>query len=442
MGTAQTTDTNGETVFVGAGTGLPDGYYVLVETAPLTGYDAAAPSVIRLPLTATDGQSFNYDVHVYPKNISSGGVVVKQLGAGGAKPITNGDTIPFELLARFKNDETGTNQVNNVNDLKNGAVYGGAQIIDTLSTELSYNGDVAVYWMANDGTLSTTALLPGEYGVTAPGTGGGRIVTVTLNNTGIQKAIDNQYSGFGITLTADYIGGASTGASATNIINKMGAIIRKAGSPTTQQPTETTVYAPQLQLTIEKVADTASGAKMLGIEFMLLRTATPTVNYKSGTSLTDSTYTQAQKDDIKDQYVLDKNGVPVVGTTDAAGKVIFSNLPGYLDASGASFWVKETKTNVGYQLKTALIEVTFEKKSTYQGDSTKALWFDGTGNWKGNTTVANAIQIINYKQGKDPSEPIFSLPLTGGAGTVAFTIAGIVVMLGAAILIIRKKKEV
>ena len=440
VGSEKTTDGDGKIEFTDS-PGLADGYYVLVETSPLADYDPAAPSVIRLPLTSADGQSLNYDVHVYPKNISTKDIVVKQLGNGGAKPISNGDIIPFELLAKFKNEETSTDKVNSVEDLRAGTgpyTYGKAQIIDSLHADLEYQEDVEVYWMANDGTLSATALLSTEYEATVTGnTGdGGRIITVELTEDGITKAIDKQYPGFGITLTAEYTGAASAGASATNITNKMGAVITKVGS-TPQSPTETIIYAPQLQIAIEKVADVTGGTAMEDVEFMLLKTNALTVNYESGTSLAD--YSGQQQTDIANEYVLDEDGLPVVGVTDSNGKVIFSNLPGYVDSTGVSFWLKETKTNAGYQLKTALIEVKFENKTTYVADTTKSAWFKD-GNWKENASVRNTIEVINYEQGEDPDEPIFSLPLTGGAGTVIFTVAGIVLMLGAALLIIRRKK--
>ena len=442
VGAEATTDGDGKIEF-GSPT-LADGYYVLVETTPLTGYDAAAPSVIRIPLTAADGQSLNYDIHVYPKNVSTTNLVVKQLGGSGAEPITKGDNVPFELLAKFKN--TAATPVNTVNDLRAGAsspyTYGKAQIIDTLHMDLVYKDDVAVFWMASNGTLSSTALLANEYDVVTTGTtgDGGRVITVTLSEDGIDKAVAQQYPGFGIKLTADYTGSPSAGASATNITNKMGAIITKAGA-SDESPAETTVYVPQLQIIIDKVADVTGGAKMSGVEFMLLKTGTPTVNYKSGTSLTDATYTQAEKDAIALQYVLDKNNVPISGVTDGTGKLVLSNLPGYADTTGAEFWLRETKTNANYQLKTAPIKVTFETKATYQGDAATEHWFNGAGNWLENVTVANTVEIINYAQGEDPDEPIFSLPLTGGAGTIAFTVAGIVVMLGAALLIVRRKKQ-
>ena len=436
VGSPATTNADGEIVFGGS---LADGYYVLVETAPLTGYDAASPSVIRVPLTTADG-ALNYDIHVYPKNVSTTNLTVKKLGQNGAEPISNGDVIPFELLAKFKNDEASPNTVVTVNDLKNGAIYGKAQIVDTMHADLVYQEDTAVYWMASNGTLSTTALAAGEYTAVATGaTGdGGRVVTVTLTNAGIDKAIAQQYPGFGIKLTAQYTGAPSAAAAASNVTNKMSSLITKAGS-TDGTPEEVTVYAPQLQIIIDKVDD--SDAKMEDVEFMLLKTGTPTVNYVKGTSITDSTYSAAQKTAIAAEYVTGANGIPVIGTTDTTGKIVFSNIPGYADASGAEFWIKETKTNEGFQLKTALIKVEFEDKATYAGDSATEHWFDDAGNWKENVTVANTVKVVNYAQGEDPNEPIFSLPLTGRAGTIAFTVAGIVVMLGAAILIVRKRKD-
>ena len=434
IGTDTTADPSGQVVFGSAN--LVDGVYVLVETATPTGYNAAAPSIIRLPLTDKDGE-YNYDIHVYPKNVSNTNIVKKDV-AGVTKPVTKDDIISFELKAKFLSDT-----MISVSELKNGSVYGSAVITETFSSYFQLDTtSVKAYWLDSEGEIDTTAPIAGGHITigTLP-TGSGGSFTATLINPGIDYAIAENKVGFGLTLSAKYIGApsAATGDTANRIENTMNAKILKAGEtdPDPSDPgTEDKTFVPSISIKVDK--DQSNGAALPGVTFALAKVAVPRVNLEVGKAL--ATYPAGDITTIEADYVLNAAGEPLIAVTDGSGFVLFSNLDGYSNSTGATFYLKELATVAGYRLRVPSIEVNFKTQAQYQATHTD--WFDGN-NWKENADVRETATVVNYKLDEPGGgeEPGFSLPLTGGAGTIAFTVAGIVLMLGAAVLIVRKKKE-
>ena len=74
-GTQMTTDNNGAATKT-----LPQGYYLVVETSvggakvngdPVSITETCAPFIVSLPMTNPDMTTWNYNVHVYPKNSTS-----------------------------------------------------------------------------------------------------------------------------------------------------------------------------------------------------------------------------------------------------------------------------------------------------------------------------------------------------------------------------------
>ena len=201
-GTEQTTDAAGEATFGSAD--LPNGWYVLVETFTPADHTGAEPSLIQMPLTDTNGDP-NYDVHVYPKNVSTTGIVKKDMG-DVAKPVENGDVLDFDLKLRFKNAETNPAfKVDSAQDFVNDAqdAFGIARITEYLSNvyfEYVQNS-IAVYWLDSAGEVDTTRPLAStEYTITglpAAGVKGGTIV-VELNQAGLKAAKAGHEVGFGI----------------------------------------------------------------------------------------------------------------------------------------------------------------------------------------------------------------------------------------------------
>ena len=427
------TDADGQVIF--GNSDLDDGVYVLVETDTPVGYNTAAPSIIRLPLTDNAGKH-NYNIHVYPKNISNTNIVRKDI-AGVSKPVSTGDSINFELKAKFLSDT-----VTSVGDLKDGSTYGEAFIKETFSDYFDYEETpgVKAYWLKPDGTIDTAApLASGDVTYSTFPTGAGGNFTATLTEQGIDAAIAGNKVGFGLTLSAKYVGQASAadGDTANRIENTMHARITGANeTPDPDDPgKEDKTFVPSISIKVDK--DQKDGSALPGVTFAVSKVPVPSVNLDPAKDMSD--YSGADQLLIAGEYVLDADGEPLIAVTDANGFVLFSNLNGYSNTTGATFYLKELATVAGYRLRIPAIEVNFKTQDEYK--LSNAEWFDSSDNWLEGANVTETATIINYKLDEDDGEePGFSLPLTGGAGTVAFTVAGILVMLGAAVLIVKRKK--
>ena len=451
-GVETTATGTGQAVF---GPNIPDGYYVLVETDTPAGYDGAEASLIRLPLTygvtATNPGTFNYDVHIYPKNVSNTDFVVKEMPAEQA-PVTKDSIVPFELKAKFKNDAAAPNTVNSIADLRDGDgsvsdpyTYGTAKITESFSTYFELSGTISVYWLDSNGEIDTGAgaLTDVTDYVIAPTSATattGAIYEVSLTNAGIDKAILGNKVGFGLVLNGKYIGTPTgTQGSPTTLTNTMTALMNPATGNGGGGGTSTT-HIPSISIKVNKT-DQVTNAVLPGVTFAVAKVATPAMNYVPGTPA--SAFSAPELTALAANYVVDATGVPITAVTDASGNVAFSHLEGYTDAAGATYYLKELATASGYQLKINTIQVTFNTKAGYIADTaTPATWFDAADKWTALAQVVESVDITNAPLGtQDGDEPGFSLPLTGGAGTVAFTAIGIIVMLGAAVVYLHGKKR-
>ena len=422
-GTPQVTDASGKAVFGNAN--IPDGYYVLLETDTPANFQTTSPSLIRLPLTNNDG-TFNWDVHVYPKNVTS--AIVKRID-GLQTPISTGDVVSFELKANF-NSAT----VRSAADLRNDAtsVYGIAEIQENFNNAFQYEpGSLEVYWLDGAGNITGAPLPAAQFQVTDTATGspGGNLI-VRLTNAGIDTAITGTRPGFGLKLKAEYVGSESAA------VNTMQALIVAADASLTP-PMSTTIYVPSVNIVINKRTSVATGDRPLGnVTFAIAKVPVPTIHYVPGTPA--SSFTPAQLSALAANYVVDATGVPRTGVTDSEGRLTFFNVDGYTN-DAKSYYLKELTTVSGFQLLASTVEVKIESKTTYQG--TNASWFDGT-NWLENVQINAPVMIRNYTVVEvSENEVGFSLPLTGGAGTLAFTAVGIIVMIGAAVVYLNGKKK-
>ena len=437
LGAEQFTPATGEITF-GDGTptgSLPDGYYILEEsTVPPAApgnppFLPAAPALIRMPMTTTGGLD-NYHVYVYPKNISSGGIANKDLGDGGtSEPIAKDDWVDFEIKSKFLSAT-----VNSVSDLRLTAApslipgdYGTAAVEEYFNDYFISTGldsDIEVFWIDAFGELTGTALPTSHYTITrpAPTPGLSEIVRVELTMAGIDAAIAAAMPGFGFTISAQYQNGptAQEGETPVNVSNSMGSIIA-APSIVPPPPIIDTIHVPTISITVEKVDE--NGAPLIGATFKL---STVGINPQPS-------------DFVKDQWGVD---LEATTTLDANGDatVSFSNLPGYSNATGAKYYVIETAAPSGYNGGT-VVSVQWNNKATHQG-LVPSDFHPVTGHWAENINLVKSILVANTRIGTpNPDSPGFSLPLTGGAGTLLFTAIGIVVMLGAAGAYLHGKKK-
>jgi Gram positive anchor. len=438
----ETTDSAGEAFFGSDATPLADGYYVLVETDTPEGHLMAAPSLIRLPLTDTDGNP-NYDIHVYPKNVKTAGIAHKNIH-GLETPVSTGDTVSFELKGAFNSASVGS-AADLRNDSVSPVVYGTARIIETFNAAFRYVPDsLEVRWLDADSEFVGAALTEGVHytvtntAVAAPGAGGE--ITVDLTPAGIDAAIEAGIAGFALTLDAEYVGtpDSESGAEPTAITNKMTLIVTAPGG--IDEPIIDEVHVPSIAIVINKTD--SDGAPLENVVFAVVTKAVVGLNYDPA-----NTYTRVQLEDagyiVNEAISTDADAKALIATTNAAGEIVFSNLNGYTNA-GVDFWLKELATVDGFQLKTNTIRVSFDTKDNYLAANptwaveTTAGVFD----WAEGVKITETVSVENYKIDEvDPDDAGFSLPLTGGAGTLIFTVLGIIVMLGATGAYLHGKKR-
>lgn len=190
------------------------------------------------------------------------------------------------------------------------------------------------------------------------------------------------------------------------------------------------VYTFKLQ--ILKKAEKADGTPLQDVEFDL---------YKEVSKETINAITGSKAKNVgldSEKYWLKINTDPL--KTDENGEVSQSGL------ANGTYYLVETKTNKNYNLLKEPVKV--ELNIVYT-TTTKTEWVTDENGVK--TLVKNEITKTEFKEGSDTStgthtETIinksgFTLPITGGMGTVLFSIAGFALMAGAAFVLLKGRRK-
>lgn len=404
------------------------GYYLLKDVTTVTD-DALSLNILKVVK----------DVTVNPK--ADHPTVDKKIGTDiatgvAANEATIGDKVPFVIASKVPQMQGYTKYFFVLND--------------SMTAGLTYNKDVAI-------KIGTTTLAPTAYDVVYDDTANtmkiviknfiqykseaGKDIVVTYSATLNEKA-DLTQAGNKNTVKLTYSNNPN--------VDYKGDNEPDSTDPVGETPEHVTVtYSTQLQLT--KV-DGANKEVMKGVEFQITGTSIKTAvseghYFKQDTAgeyyqLKDGTFTKtAPTTETESKYVSDLKYADVTGTaeetnmqkvtasgtTDANGLITFKGL------GAGTYYITELKTLGGYNLLTAPITVKIDAKIDATSGTTSCTW-TATMNGAPATFEENMVKLtVENNKGS-------VLPITGGIGTTIFYVIGGLLVCGAVVMAITKKK--
>lgn len=405
---------------------VPAGYYLLKDVT--TGTDVALSLNILKVVN---------NVAVNPK--ADHPTVDKKIGTDistgvAANEATIGDKVPFVIASKVPKMQGYTKYFFVLND--------------SMTAGLTYNKDVAI-------KIGTTTLAADAYDVTYDDTANtmkiviknfiqyksqaDADIVVTYSATLNEKADLSTDKGNKNTVKLTY-------SNNPNVESK-GENEPDSTDPVGETPEHVTVtYSTQLQLT--KVDGANKEVKLEGVEFQITGTSIKTAVSKgeyfkqdaAGTyyQLKDGTFTEtastsetgskyvsttvkyAKVTDTTEQTNMQK--VTASGTTDKNGLITFKGL------GAGTYYITELKTLGGYNLLTAPITVTITGTPSATGSGYS--WFVSS-----NATFEDDMVKLTVENNKGSV-----LPITGGIGTTIFYVIGGLLVCGAVVMAITKKK--
>lgn len=186
------TDANGHS----SKTGMDQGLYILVETyVPENVKDTTSPFLVSLPMTTIDGDDWNYDVTVYPKNETGMPTLEKTLREDKDDTGKHGGTTD-DITDGY--DHTGTGSDGDIVDYQiistlptitsNATALTTYTYVDTLSKGIEYNKqDVQIEWFKDktctpENLITTWTEADNKFAVTY-GTAANNATTMTIEMT-------------------------------------------------------------------------------------------------------------------------------------------------------------------------------------------------------------------------------------------------------------------
>ncbi len=303
---------------------------------------------------------------------------------GNGTSVNVGDTVNFKLTSKVPS-MTGYETYKYI-------------VHDTMSAGLTFNDDVVVKIGENTLTQDT------DYTVAVSG----QSFTITIAD--LTKYTEVEGAVIEITYSANLNNNALTTDVETNKVKLEYSNNPNDDTETTETP-EDVVYVYDFDIIIDKYAKddtegTTDNTRLAGAEFVLYKKVDDTKKYYK---LADNTVTW-----------IDAETEATVVTTNDQGKASFTGL------EAGTYYLHETKAPDGYNQLKEDVAVTIT--ATYGTDGTLTTNTTKTGNGQYSLT-----QGIENSTGTE-------LPETGGIGTTIFYVVGGLMVLGAAVLLITRKR--
>ena len=393
---------------------LAAGYYLLVDTSTPGEGDAMNSALLQVTNKDNITIEKKYEVPTVNKSVKD---TDNQWGEAADWEI--GSDVPFQLVGTLPT---------------NLADYETYKYVfhDTLSTGLQYNGDVKVY--VQNGETKTEITTGFTVDPAAAATAGGSTLTVTFTDL---KAVAGVTANSKIVVeyTAKLLSTAEIG----NPGNKNEVHLEYSnnpnhtgeGTPTGNTPKdEVLVFTYELDVT--KVDGQDADKKLVNAEFVLLNSDKTKVAKVANDKLVEWVDVPAAGEDGTITYPA---GTTLTSDTD--GKFVIAGL------DAGSYYLRETKAPAGYNLLKNDISVTItatldksennpaltELKLSVKDDKTGAEATESNG------SVDTGIVATNVMNNSGTE-----LPSTGGIGTTIFYVLGSILVIGAAVLLITKKR--
>lgn len=261
---------------------------------------------------------------------------------------------------------------------------------DTMSKGLTFNKDVKVKVNGIDVTEDNNQC---HFAYNAGQNPNSFVTTILIfeNKYPIGAKIEITYSAV---VNEDAIGKTATNEATLHYTNEPSATHLPVSTP----PEIVTVYSSKI--VIDKYETGSKTTKLPGAKFVLYKEVTT----DAGSS---PMYYKWNKTDKKVEWVADKAAATVVTTNDA-GEATFGGL------ADGTYKLEETKAPAGYNPLTAPVEVKVAGSTT-------------------DTTKLSVTAEVENKTGT-------LLPSTGGMGTTIFYVLGAVLVMGAVVLLVTKKR--
>ena len=393
------------------------GFYAILQTgAPDDGYIASAPVLACLPMQDPDNNTtWLSEFTIEPKDDTIS--VTKKVHASDEsdfkdETITNiGDTVTYEIIAELP--EYGADIINSgikytlEDKLPDGVMKDG-----TVKIELEQKG-TAVF--TEDTTLATHTYTPAA----APNPAK---ITVTFKDykNDINKIYDKIKITYNAVLNKDAV------IEGDGNINNVTLTYSSHGNQSKTTTADAKVYT--LGLDITKV-DKVGGAALTGAEFEVHKQRDGLDEAIKFVEITVEggikRYRVATQAEINDGSVEKVTTIKVTDTGDAKGKFMLDGL------NNTTYWFKETKAPKDYNLPSALFDI--EVKPTAYTDA------ENHGDYNGNGTELDFDD--NRQDGSIQNSTGIDLPVTGGIGTILFTVIGLLLMAGTAYFLFFNRKK-
>lgn len=377
-------------------TGLDYGYYVVaVPGATVADTNSQYAALVRVHST-TVGVDIKGDLPTVDKKVQVNGT------GQNATDAKIGDTLTFTLTSTIPDMSAYSTYTFNFKD--------------TLSKGLTFEQVKSV--KVEDKTLSVNT----DYTVTPP-TAPNNTLTVAMNDF---KAKQQANAGKKITVT--YTATLNKDAVVGGAGNVNSATIQYSNNPSTNgtgdsEPSKVRVFT--YGFTVDKYTGdqyTDAATRLAGAKFTLAPkngSAISFVQVSAGSATANAVYRVAN---------AGETGATTTITTPANGKVVFEGL------KNGEYTLTETEAPAGYnKLASAIgVKVNGQNDGTDTTNATVTITYNNDNGSSYNQTASNGVIPVQNKPG-------VVLPSTGGMGTIAFTVIGVLVIaLGVAWTLKRK----